>query len=221
MTFELQHNHTSQWNMDDWWSIYTWSVAECDGCRDTSCGSVVGCNVAPSSPSYHPYWMGSKSGGSDWVADFHSITWCWARCTCWTKVSCVGGNDFNFGTEWTLSWPFWTSTTDNVECSYHLQPWNQNRQQWRQLPQISDCLHLLPADRVRLGDVRPLVPSKLWPFQCQTHTTQYHNPSGHVQQANIWRCFMFCFSAIWRMSMVVLPAHERSMLTFTVIFSLR
>ena len=37
--------------------------------------------------------------------------------------------------------------------------------------------------------------------------TQYHNPSGHVpcvQQANIWPC-CFCFSAIWRMSMIVLP----------------
>ena len=56
---------------------------------------------------------------------------------------------------WSLIWPFWTSTTDNGECSYPLWRWNHKcRQHWRQLLQISDCLHLLPADRVRSDDFR-------------------------------------------------------------------
>ena len=97
MTFEPQHNHTSIWNMDDWWSIHTWSVAELWQVQETHQVDVWLDTTLHHLrlPAIHTGWGPSLEGLTGWPI---SILWLGAECDVHAEQR-HHALDFNFGAE--------------------------------------------------------------------------------------------------------------------------
>ena len=197
MTFELQHNHITQWMTGGASTLD--QLQNGDGCKRHirwKCGWIQRCTIFAFLPSILDgvpvwrVWLGGRFPYNDlMLSAMYMLNKGIMRWRQWLQFRSRGDLWFgHFGLPQMITvsvhipFNFGTISTGNNEGSCLIY-------------QIVFICSQLTED-VQNDDVRLLVPSKLWPFQCQTNTTQYHNPSGHVQQANIWRCCFFqCYLA--------------------------